>query len=93
MTENGLVPSVDKVLKDINDQADNVLAGIQSDADVAIASTGWFVAGDFTTEFTFTASNQVGKDTSGEFWSYNGALPFTVAAGTVPSAPNYTQLS
>lgn len=80
LTENGLVPSVDKVLKDIEDAAN-----------VAIANTGWFVAGDFATGFTFTARNQVGRDTSGEFWSYNGALPFTVAAGTVPSVPTYTQ--
>lgn len=67
------------------------LAGIQADVDAVINSTGWFVAGDFTTGFTFTARNQVGRDSTGEFWSYNGTLPFTVTAGTTPSAPNYTQ--
>ncbi len=62
---------------------------IQTQLD-GLLNSGWFVVGEFATGFTFTARNQVGRDSSGEFWSYNGALPFTVAAGTVPSAPNYT---
>lgn len=59
-------------------------------AESIATSTGWFVVGDFADGVTFTARNQVARDSSGEFWSYNGSLPFTVPAGTVPSEPTYT---
>lgn len=57
----------------------------------AVQATGWFIAGTFASGFTFTARNQVGRDSTGELWSYNGStLPFSVSAGTVPSEPTYT---
>lgn len=48
-------------------------------------------AGYFSEGFTYTSANQIGVTPDGQWWSYNGSLPFTVAAGTVPSAPTYTQ--
>lgn len=79
LTENGLVPSVDKVIKDLTDRVDNTFT-----------ATGWFVVGDFAAGFEFTTRNQVGRDVNGEMWSYNGELPFTVVAGTTPTSPVYT---
>ena len=92
LTENGLVPSVDKVLNDINTQADNVLASIQADADAAILSTGWFpAAGSFEAGGTITDRNQylqlvtaVGADVAGGY-SWGGALPKVVTAGSTPA--------
>jgi len=55
-------------------------------------SFGWRVVGDFTTGFTYTMPNDIGIDASGDYWRYTGALPFVVTAGTVPSAPNYSQV-
>lgn len=54
---------------------------------------GWFIQGNFSSGFTFTARNQVGRDNDGELWSYNGPLNtggFAVPAGTTPTEPNYT---
>lgn len=48
------------------------------------------VAGYFSSGFTFTSDKQIGIAPDGQWWSYNGSLPFTVPAGTVPSEPNYT---
>lgn len=79
LTENGLIPSVSKTIKDINDRID-----------ASVKDTGWFNVGTFAAGFTYTAYNQVGRDADGVDWSYNGALPFTVTAGTVPSEPDYT---
>lgn len=75
----------------IAQNAQSIIDSAASDLAAAVASTGWFVAGDFADGFEFTAYNQVGRDADGEFWSYNGSLPFTVTAGTVPSEPDYTQ--
>lgn len=80
LTENGVVPSIDKVIKDLTTRVDS-----------AIQDTGWFIVGTFAAGFTFTSYNQVGRDASGELWSYNGDLPFVVNPLTVPSSPLYTQ--
>lgn len=48
------------------------------------------IAGYFSAGFQFKGYNEVGVTSDGQWWSYNGALPFTVTAGTVPSEPNYT---
>lgn len=49
------------------------------------------IAGYFVDGFDFENPNQVGIDASGNSWQYVGTspLPYTVTAGTVPSAPNY----
>lgn len=69
---------------------DDAVESIITEGEQAAASTGWFVVGDFADGFEFTARNQVGVDTNGNTWSYNGSLPFTVTAGTTPSEPDYT---
>lgn len=66
------------------------LPQFSAEAEAALQSTGWFNVGTFAAGFEFTAYNQVGRDADGEFWSYNGALPFTVPPATVPSEPDYT---
>jgi len=77
------LPVIAQQAQDLVDQTAQQLAA-------AVTATGWFVVGEFATGFTFTARNQIGFDASGNTWSYNGSLPFTVPAGTVPSEPTYT---
>tara|TARA_R110002049_G_scaffold303044_1_gene497004 strand:+ start:711 stop:2672 length:1962 start_codon:yes stop_codon:yes gene_type:complete len=48
---------------------------------------------DFVDGFTIQTRNQAGKDADGNYWIYNGALPFEVNAGTVPSEPDYKQVT
>ena len=48
---------------------------------------------DFADGFTIQTRNQAGKDADGNYWVYSGALPFVVTAGTVPSSPNYKQVT
>lgn len=55
-------------------------------------SRGFNNKGTFAAGFTYESPNDVGIDASGNPWIYNGALPFTVTAGTTPTAPTYTQV-
>ena len=48
--------------------------------------------GFFEEGFTYNESGDVGIDTEGNIWTYNGTMPFTVAAGTTPTSPTYTQV-
>lgn len=68
----------------------NIVNQYDQQLNAAVLSTGWFIVGEFSAGFDFTARNQVGRDSSGELWSYNGSLPFTVSPATVPSEPDYT---
>ena len=46
--------------------------------------------GFFEKGFTYNESGDVGIDSDGNIWTYNGALPFEVEAGAVPSEPSYS---
>lgn len=48
---------------------------------------------DFVDGFTIQTRNQAGKDADGNYWIYNGSLPFEVTAGTTPSEPDYKQVT
>ncbi|AKA61186.1 tail fibers protein [Pseudoalteromonas phage H103] len=64
--------------------------------DQVYAQLGYAVAGSFVDGFTYTGIRQVGADASGNTWIYTGGeqnLPHVVPAGTVPSAPDYFQVS
>lgn len=64
--------------------------------DQVYAQLGYAVAGSFVDGFTYTGIRQVGADASGNTWIYTGGeqnLPHVVLAGTVPSAPDYFQVS
>ena len=56
-------------------------------------SRGFNTKGTFADGFTYELPNDVGIDASGNPWIYNGTLPFTVAAGTTPASPAYTQVA
>lgn len=75
LTENGLVPSFSKVINTFEVQGQQV-----------ISEFGWTPVGTFAAGFTFTSPNQVGQDAEGNWWRWNGALPKTVTAGTLPSS-------
>lgn len=64
--------------------------------DQVYAQLGYAVAGSFVTGFTYTGIRQVGVDASGNTWIYTGGqqnIPHTVPSGTVPSTPDYFQVS
>ena len=58
-------------------------------------SRGFRVVGDFATGFTYELFNDTGIDTDGNSWIYvgAGAPNKVVAAGTVPSTPDYEQVT
>lgn len=92
-TLDAVVTSTAETTTDRLGQTKLTLSGFEDRATAAIQSTGWFIVGEFSTGFTYTARNQVGRDADGELWSYNGPFTdgsFVVSAGTVPSEPNYT---
>lgn len=76
-----LIPENITGLSDLLDEVNNQL------------NTTTKIAGYFATGFEFKSSNQIGITPDGQWWSYNGSLPFTVPADTVPSEPNYTNRS
>lgn len=49
--------------------------------------------GFFEKGFTYNESGDVGIDSYGNIWTYNGTLPFEVTAGDVPSEPAYKQVT
>lgn len=53
-------------------------------AEQAIANSGFVPKGDFTTGGTVEAKNEVFSD-GADYWRYDGALPFTVTAGSSPT--------
>lgn len=76
-----------------NTQAANDLAEFNQTLDQYKESRGFNNKGAFAEGFTYELPNDVGIDASGNPWIYNGTLPFTVAAGTAPTAPTYTQVT
>lgn len=58
----------------------------QAAYDAFVLSQGWQQAGAFAAGFTYASANQVGQDADGNWWRWNGALPKTVTAGTLPSS-------
>ncbi len=58
-------------------------------------SRGFRRVGTFASGFTYELPNDVGIDSNGEAWLLTdiSALPFTVAAGTVPTDGIYTQVT
>ncbi len=59
-----------------------------------VRSIGWDPVGEFATGFTYTKLNDVGRDSSGSWWRYNGSdLPKIITAGTVPSSPSFSVIS
>lgn len=81
LTENGLVPSFSRVINTFEVQGQQV-----------ISEFGWTQVGTFAAGFTFTSPNQVGQDVDGNWWRWNGALPKTVTAGTLPSSDSNYKL-
>lgn len=67
---------------------------IEAEAIASVISLGWTPVGEFATGFTYTKLNDVGRDSSGSWWKYNGSdLPKEITAGTVPSSPNFSVIS
>lgn len=61
------------------DVADNLAA-----AEQALTNSGFIPKGDFTAGGTVEAKNEVFSDGT-DYWRYDGALPFTVTAGSSPT--------
>jgi len=53
--------------------------------------TRFNIKGTFAAGFIYETVDDVGLDNSGNPWTYTGSLPFTVAAGTVPTSPTYNE--
>lgn len=67
---------------------------IEAEAIEISKSLGWTPVGEFSTGFTYTKLNDVGRDASGYWWRYNGSdLPKVITDGTVPSSPNFSVIS
>lgn len=93
LTDNGLIPSVENVIKEIQDRT----IGVEATLNAAIANTGLFPApGSFEAGGMLTEHNQylqlentVGDDIAGGY-SWGGALPKTVSAGSTPATTGGT---
>lgn len=84
--------SAPKAIRQISESGSATIDDIQQRGDAAIRSYNITPAFDFANGFTIETRNQSGKDANGDYWIYNGTLPFTVAAGAVPSEPDYTNV-
>lgn len=97
----------DAAITNFNNDGDAAITAKKADFDSAIASKenefdltleqykesrGFNNKGNFSDGFTYELPNDVGLDVNGNPWVYNGALPFTVSAGTTPTSPTYTQV-
>lgn len=84
---------------DNNGQTRRTLTGINSEITQQLLeinkSRGFRVVGTFAAGFDYELFNDVGIDASGNSWIYvgAGAPEKTVTAGTVPSAPDYQQVT
>lgn len=84
---------------DNNGQTRRTLTGINSEITQKLLeinkSRGFRVVGTFAAGFDYELFNDVGIDASGNSWVYvgSGAPVKTVTAGTVPSAPDYQQVT
>ena len=47
----------------------------------------------FEDGFTYTEPNDIGVYSDGTAWTYTGSLPITIASGTIPSTPDYEQVT
>ncbi len=83
---------LDKIANSQELTATNRVGDEQSTIAGLASGYGFIIVGDFSTGFNITSRNQVGQDSNGDIWRYAGSLPFTVAAGSTPTAPNYSQL-
>lgn len=68
-TENGDVPTIAKLIKEVED---------------AVLEVGYIPSGTFSAGATITQINQVLSDGT-SYWRWDGALPKTVTAGSVPT--------
>ena len=100
-TRYGVNPkkSFPMAIREIETSGTATVNQIQNDAANAIAtlntSRGFRVVGTFADGFTYELFNDVGIDASGNSWIYvgTGVPNKVVTAGTVPSAPDYEQIT
>ena len=59
---------------------------IEAEANAAVISLGWHQVGLFADGFTYTLQNDIAKDSLGDWYRWNGALPKVVTAGILPSS-------
>lgn len=84
---------------DNNGQTRQTLTGIENEITQQLLeinkSRGYRVVGTFAAGFEYELFNDVGIDANGNSWVYvgAGAPAKTVTAGTVPSAPDYQQVT
>lgn len=89
------VPSLlEQIEAEANAEVGSLISEITNLGLQAVESVGWTPVGEFATGFTYTKLNDVGRDALGSWWRYNGSdLPKVIAAGTVPSSPNFSVIS
>lgn len=95
--EAGITPSgtPDNVLTSDRLDAHKIVAGKSALRPVLISQGYTGEIGYFSRGFTINDSNDVGVTDSGQVWKYIGSdpLPLVVAAGTVPSAPDWGEVT
>ena len=83
---NNLTPFINRVGKQIRPiplQEQDVVDTLAA-AEQALANSGFIPKGDFSAGGVVEAKNEIFSDGS-DYWRYDGALPFTVAAGSSPT--------